>query len=193
MKSTKLYSITLIVVPFIMAFTTIRSSRVEEVVSLVPKTYSFTSPEIKLEAKEFKIKNHTTFLEDIGHKESSGRYKVVNRYGYMGKYQFGATTLKGLGYSVTKKEFLNSPKLQEEAMQKLLEHNKKRLQKYIDKYEGEVVHGVYITESGILAAAHLGGAGNVRKFFRKGSNFKDGNGTSIVTYMEKFSGYKLDL
>ena len=38
----------------------------------------------------------------------------------------------------------------------------------------KTIHGVYITESGILAAAHLAGAGNVRKFFRKGYEFKDG-------------------
>lgn len=193
MKSAKLYSAVLLVAPIIMAFTTIKSATREQEVVLDIKTFSIEKPEAKLEVKKFRIKNHDAFLEDIGHKESSGRYDIVNRYGYMGKYQFGATTLKGLGFKVSRTEFLNSPQLQEEAMQRLLEHNKKRLQKYIDKYEGEVVHGVYITESGVLAAAHLGGAGSVRKFFRKGSNFKDGNGTSIVTYMEKFSGYKLDL
>lgn len=193
MKSAKLYSTVLLVAPIIMAFTTIKSATREEKIALDIKTFSIKKPEAKLEVKKFRIKNHDAFLEDIGHKESSGRYDIVNRYGYMGKYQFGATTLKGLGFKVSRTEFLNSPQLQEEAMQRLLAHNKKRLQKYIDKYEGEVVHGVYITESGVLAAAHLGGAGNVRKFFRKGSNFKDGNGTSIVTYMQKFSGYKLDL
>ena len=33
----------------------------------------------------------------------------------MGKYQFGKSTLKGLGFEVTRKEFLNNPQLQEEA------------------------------------------------------------------------------
>jgi hypothetical protein len=133
------------------------------------------------------------FLESIGHKESGNRYDIVNTYGYMGKYQFGPATLRGLGYDLTREEFLNHPELQEKAMLDLLKHNKKKLQKYIDKYDGEVVHGVYITESGILAAAHLGGQGNVKKFFRRGQQFRDGYGTTITSYMEKFAGYNLEL
>ena len=50
----------------------------------------------------------------------------------MGKYQFGRSTLKGLGFKVTKKEFLSNPQLQEEAMMALLLHNKEKLQQYID-------------------------------------------------------------
>ena len=45
------------------------------------------------------------FLNEIGFKESGNRYDIVNRYGYMGKYQFGKKTLEGLGYKVTKEEF----------------------------------------------------------------------------------------
>ena len=48
-----------------------------------------------------------------------------------------------------------------------------------------------VTESGLLAAAHLGGAGSVKKWFRTGKVRKDGNGVKITTYMTKFSGYKL--
>ena len=64
------------------------------------------------------------FLDAIGHRESSNRYTVVNKWGYMGKYQFGKRTLKSLGYDVSRKEFLNSPHLQEMAMIDLLLHNK---------------------------------------------------------------------
>jgi soluble lytic murein transglycosylase-like protein len=78
-------------------------------------------------------------------------------------------------------------------MYELLKTNKKYLRKYIEKYDGEVVHGVLVTESGLLAAAHLGGAGSVKKWFRTGKVRKDGNGVKITNYMEKFSGYKLDL
>ena len=133
------------------------------------------------------------FLNSIGQKESGNNYKIVNTYGYMGKYQFGKGTLKGLGYDLTREEFLNHPEIQEKAMLDLLRHNKKKLQKYINKYEGKVVHGVHITESGILAAAHLAGQGNVRKFFRKGYQFKDGYGTTLTSYMTKFAGYDLRL
>ena len=111
----------------------------------------------------------------------------------MGKYQFGKSTLKGLGFKVTQHEFLNSPYIQEKAMQSLLEHNRKKLKKQIDRYCGQTFQGIYITESGVLAAAHLAGAGNVRKFFRKGYEFKDGFGTKMTTYMTQFSGYHLNL
>ena len=133
------------------------------------------------------------FLNAIGHRESTNRYDVVNKWGYMGRYQFGKSTLKGLGYDVSKKEFLSNPELQEEAMLSLLKHNKEKLQKYIDVFDGKTINGIYITESGILAAAHLGGQGSVRRYFRNGKVFKDGNGTRITSYMDKFSGYDIAL
>ena len=149
----------------------------------------------KLEAPKIEIdrKDHESFLRKIGHVESGNRYSIVNRWGYMGKYQFGLETLHALDIRTTKKEFLSSPTLQEEAMAKLLAENKKSLRRYIRKYDKKVVHGVYVTESGILAAAHLGGAGNVRNWFKYGEDFKDGNGTPITSYMKIFSGYSLDI
>ena len=131
------------------------------------------------------------FLTAIGHRESSGRYDIVNQFGYMGKYQFGKKTLKWIGFDVTQEEFLNNPSLQEQAMLALMKKNKKSLKRHIEKYDGKIVHNVFITESGLIAAAHLGGVGSVRKFLRNGKEFKDGFGTSIVDYIEKFNGYKL--
>ena len=115
------------------------------------------------------------FLNAIGHRESTNRYDVVNKWGYMGRYQFGKSTLRGLGYDVSKKEFLSNPELQEEAMFSLLQHNQISLQYYITTYEGKRVWGVNITKSGLLAAAHLAGSGNVKKFFHKGLDFADAN------------------
>lgn len=150
-------------------------------------------PSIEIKPIKIEIDQTNLFLNAIGHYESSNRYNIVNRFGYMGKYQFGRSTLKGLGYNVTRKEFLNSPVLQEQAMLDLLSHNKKILQTYIDYWEGRKIYGKVITESGILAAAHLAGPGNVKRFLRKGENFKDGNGTKLTTYLTHFSGYKLNL
>jgi hypothetical protein len=147
----------------------------------------------KIKLEEIKIKGHTAFLTALGHRESGNRYHVVNRFGYMGKYQFGKSTLKTLKIKVTKEEFLNNPNLQEEAMRKLLIYNKKRLKKYIDRFDGQVINGILITESGLLAAAHLGGAGSVKKWFRTGKIKQDGNGVKITQYMEQFSGYSLYL
>ncbi len=155
-------------------------------------------PNIKIDSDTIITKvivksQYELFLDAIGHQESGNRYHIVNRYGYMGKYQFGKSTLRTLRIRVSRSEFLKDTLLQEEAMLKLLLHNKKRLQKYIDKYEGKVVHGILVTESGLLAAAHLGGQGSVKKWFRNGRIRKDGNGVKITSYMKRFGGYILDL
>jgi len=152
----------------------------------------------RIEEEKLRIELHhqqelENFLNAIGHRESSNRYDIVNRWGYMGKYQFGKSTLKGLGFKVTKQEFLNDPQLQEEAMMALLLHNKEKLQLYIDTFDGKTINGMLITESGILAAAHLGGQGSVKRYFKKGKVFRDGNGTKITSYMNKFSGYDIKL
>jgi len=147
-----------------------------------------------IETEEKKVvKNMELFLHDLGFKESGNRYNIVNRFGYMGKYQFGKSTLKTLKIKVTKEAFLNSPDLQEYAMQQLLKYNKKKLQNYIDKFDGQTINGILVTESGLLAAAHLGGAGSVKKWFRTGKVKKDGNGVKITNYMQRFSGYDLYL
>ena len=156
-------------------------------IDIDPKPVEIEIPEVK------PIKNMDLFLNDLGHQESGNRYDIVNRYGYMGRYQFGKSTLKTLKIKVSTEAFLNSPDLQEYAMQQLLKYNKKRLQKYIDKYEGQIVHGILVTESGMLAAAHLGGQGSVKKWFRTGKVRKDGNGVKITSYMKRFGGYNLEL
>lgn len=148
---------------------------------------------IPFEDFEFEMDETDSFLDAIAYSESSNRYKVTNRWGYMGKYQFHKQTLKDLGYKVSKKEFLNSPELQERAMMDLLLSNKKSLGYRVKKWEGRKINGVKITESGILAAAHLAGVGNLINYMENGVEFKDGNGTSIVKYLTKFSGYNISV
>ncbi|GLB49813.1 peptidoglycan-binding protein LysM [Neptunitalea lumnitzerae] len=135
-------------------------------------------------------KSFTGFKEALGYKESRGNYFVTNQLGYLGKYQFGRNTLKAFGIYDTQK-FLNDPELQEKVLIAYMSRNKAILRKEISKYAGKTINGVNVTESGILAAAHLGGAGNVKKFLKSsGRNvFRDANGTSIKFYMKKFAGY----
>jgi len=179
---------------FLSAFTykTIRSyiTPVTTIKTNPIKTIKITTTPIKIKLES---KGHYDFLEAIGHQESRNRYDVVNRFGYMGRYQFGKATLKTIKIKVSKTEFLNSPRIQEEAMRRLLIYNKKKLIKYIEKYDGKIVHGILVTESGILAAAHLGGQGSVKKWFRTGKVRKDGNGVKITSYMKKFGGYNLNI
>ena len=195
MRKVTLAMILLVVSSVVMAFTNYKVMMpVTKVATLQKAEIVETEVEIiPVEVPKIIIKDHSLFLEDIGMRESSGNYKAVNQFGYLGKYQFGRRTLNALGYEdVTNREFLANASIQEEAMYALLIHNKKILRRQIEKYHGQTVNGIFITESGILAAAHLAGPGNVKKFFRKGYEFKDGNGTKMTSYMVLFSGYKLE-
>jgi len=71
--------------------------------------------------------------------------------------------------------------------------NKWILRKDIQRKVGTTINGITITESGILAAAHLSGAGNVKKYLRSNGNhnLSDAYGSTIQQYMQKFAGYDL--
>ena len=168
--------------------------QVETVLSVTPiKQISVIQPKLKV-VKLPIVKNYSSFLDAVGHRESTNNYKAVNQFGYLGKYQFGRKTLNAIGLDdISNREFLANPNIQEEAMLTLLKKNKHTLRREIRKYVGDTINGIYITESGILAAAHLAGAGNVKKFFRKGYEFKDGNGTKMTSYLILFADYDLKL
>lgn len=135
-------------------------------------------------------KSYLGFKEALGFKESRGNYFSVNDFGYLGKYQFGKETLKLIGI-YTPNQFLYNPELQEKAFLANAQRNKWVLRKDIDRFVGMSINGIQVTESGILAAAHLAGPGSVKKFLRSyGRNgFSDAYGTSISHYMKRFSGY----
>ncbi|SNS19544.1 peptidoglycan-binding protein LysM [Dokdonia pacifica] len=130
------------------------------------------------------------FKEALAFKESQGNYFSINTFGYMGKYQFGASTLDLIGIKNTQ-NFIKNPVLQEQAFLLNTSRNKWVLRRDIKRYSGKWVGGVKITESGILAAAHLAGPGSVKRFLRSGGEigFSDGFGTSIQSYLKKFSGF----
>ncbi len=158
------------------------------------KKIDVVKPKLEVKIEMPVVKNHSTFLDAIGFRESTNNYKAVNQFGYLGKYQFGRKTLNAIGFEdVSNREFLTNPSIQEEAMLILLQKNRRTLRREIKKYVGKTINDVYITESGLLAAAHLAGAGNVRRFFRKGYEFRDGNGTKMTSYMIKFANYTLNL
>ena len=135
-------------------------------------------------------KSYVGFKEALGFKESRGDYKTINQYGYMGKYQFGKGTLALVGIYKTDK-FINSPELQEAAFYANASRNKWILKRDIKRFVGKTINGVEVTESGILAAAHLAGPGSVKKYLRSwgAQAFSDAFGTTIKIYMKKFGGY----
>lgn len=163
------------------------------------------------------MKTLQQFLDDLGARESGGNYKAFNKYGYAGKYQMGEAALIDCGYykksnriynndwkgSFTGKDrvysiqdFLNNPKAQENAQIIF----KKKQWNYLkavgaDKYVGRVINNCLITQSGLLAGAHLKGAGSVAQYLNSNGykNPQDAFGTSVETYIKKFSGYDVSV
>jgi hypothetical protein len=137
-------------------------------------------------------KSFVGFKEALGFRESGGNYASINTYGYLGKYQFGKGTLSLIGVHNVN-EFLSNPKLQERAFIANAQRNKWILRRDINKFVGKRINNILVTESGILAAAHLAGPGSVKKYLRSYGldNFADGYGTTIANYMQRFSGYDL--
>ena len=142
----------------------------------------------------FTVKDFVGFKNFLGFFESGSNYKKVNRFGYLGKYQFGKGTLKMYGVRNLSEYRLN-PELQEKVFLMNVMRNKWILRREISWYSNRYLNGTYISESGIIAAAHLSGPGNVKKFLRSHCNpdldKRDANGTSISDYLNIFKDYDL--
>ena len=159
------------------------------------------------------MKTLQQFLNDLGARESAGNYKAFNRYGYAGKYQMGEAALIDAGYYrkpsrrynndwsgeflgkdgiKSIQDFLNSPKAQENAQIIF----KKKQWGYLKavgahNYLGLIINGFLITPSGLLAGAHLKGAGSVIEYLKSGGKCigKDAFGTSLESYIKQFANY----
>ena len=143
----------------------------------------------------FTVRDFVGFKNFLGFYESGSNYKKVNRFGYLGKYQFGKGTLKMYGVRNLSEYRLN-PELQEKVFLMNVMRNKWILRREISWYSNRYLNGTYISESGIIAAAHLSGPGNVKKFLRSHCNpdldKRDANGTSISDYLNIFKDYDLE-
>lgn len=134
------------------------------------------------------------FLHHMGQRESNNKHWVTNRFGMLGRYQFSPRTIKYLGFDVDSAAFLANPQLQDSIMVRYMRANNVTLASVITRYEGRKYKGVYITRAGILAAAHLTGAGNVQRFFSDPYDMygrSDANGTTLRDYLEEFNKYNL--
>ena len=142
----------------------------------------------------YTVRDFVGFKNFLGFFESGSDYDKINRFGYVGKYQFGKGTLKM--YGVTNLvNYKNNPELQEKIFLMNVMRNKWILRREISWYSNRYLGGVYVSESGIIAAAHLSGPGNVKKYLRShcdaNLNKKDANGTSISDYMKIFKDYDI--
>ena len=150
------------------------------------------------------------FLQALGFQESSSDYTKVNQLGYIGKYQFGEGALIDVGYYTkdgtnkndwqsgswtgkdgifSKADFLNNPSVQESAILAYMPIQWRYLNS-VKQYEGQVLDGVKITISGMLAGAHLVGNFDAKKYLNNGGDIVpgDANGTTIKTYIQQFAG-----
>jgi Ca2+-binding RTX toxin-like protein len=151
------------------------------------------------------------FLDALGERESGGDYGVVNAYGYLGKYQFGELALIDVGYYKddatdandwksgywtgkngidSKADFLADGAAQEQAIRAYMKLQWVYLGE-TERFAGQTIGGLKVTESGLLAGAHLLGAGSVTAFLEGGGVAapSDAYGTSITEYMTLFAGY----
>lgn len=129
-------------------------------------------------------KTYSAFLNALRERESGGNYNAENAYGYLGKYQFGELALRDIGYYTydgtsandwkpgfwtgkngvdSKAEFLANHSAQESAIRAYMSLQWQYM-KDAWAYGGQVLDGVKITDSGMLAGAHLLGAGNLNIF-----------------------------
>ncbi len=154
---------------------------------------------VKTEIKRIDCeKQFALFIEHLGIRESGNRWQIINPIGCMGKFQFAQNTLKCLGYGyITPQQFAQNPEIFPEALQHqlllvLFKSNEIALKDYMH-YCGQVVQGIEITKSGLLAAAHLGGAQSVKLFLLTAGkvNKSDINKTSIKDYLSEFGGYNI--
>jgi len=158
---------------------------------------------------------YAEFLDALRMRESSGDYSAVNTLGYLGAYQFGEAALVDLGFVIrdanpydnhfdagfsgklgitSAADFLAAPGAQDTAAEEWMQ----LLWRYIGAVEvdavlGHVIGGIHLTASGMLAGAHLLGAGGLRDWVRSDGSLErsDAYGTSITDYLEFFGGYEI--
>jgi LysM repeat protein len=160
------------------------------------------------------MKTYQDFLNSLVILESNGSYKIVNRFGYSGKYQMGKLALIDAGYYIsdgTKKNdwtgtwigkdginnravFLNTSQPQENAIRSYMEKQLSYITYHnLDQYVGQTIRGAVITESGLIAGTRPKGIKGLKTYLESGgaSDVRDVNGTPISSYINTFGGYEI--
>lgn len=157
-------------------------------------------------------KKDRTFFMALAKQESNNDPKKINKFGYIGKYQFGEEALEYLGYYrqdgtkkndwigdwtgkngiYSKKDFLNNAAVQDHAVKELAMLNWRIARNNkLHHFIGETIHGVTITKAGIIAGMHLKGEKGVINFINFQQNSYDAMGTGVKDYMHKFAVYNI--
>lgn len=126
--------------------------------------------------------------ESASWKDTVPNWAIVNSLGCVGAFQIKHKYLKKLGFDFMLDSFVRDPNIfppdsQVKAICKMMDRNREIIRPYFD-YVGDTIRGIGITETGIMYAAHIAGAGGVKRFFDRGHNPRDINGTSLMDYLD---------
>ena len=183
------------------------------VVFLVTTTYGLWSCVFAAESIQSIEAKRVDFLVALAQRESGGDQTIVNRYGYAGLFQMGGDALvdaqfyqlgtsrnhnawdgeftKRAGFVDVKSltDYLHGAGAQELAVRAYHDLQWGRLVKLGGGAAvGTTISGVNVTKSGLIAGAHLAGAGGVLRWVRsQGTDDPlDGNQTPVSQYVQKF-------
>lgn len=183
---------------------------IEKQIALIKELLAKLLELLKLKKEE--EKNYLAFCLAVRKRESGDNYQIINKFGYLGAYQFGMARLCDLGYTeripgttgyankdfrwkqgYSTKDFLDNPNFQDKIFREHVKDLAKKIKARFPNYLEKMMWGIMITLSGLIAGAHLGGLGGIKLFLETGQSSHDAYGTSVKSYIKKFGGYNLEL
>jgi hypothetical protein len=142
-------------------------------------------------------RSYEAFKNDLGHRESTNNYACKNKWGFLGRWQFGKPRLCDLGllaktrqrgfmwlWGLTEEAFLGNPHLQTV----VFDVHVARLRAVALAYFQP--HLERLTVSGAVAVMHIQGPGGLRSLV-EGEDRADALGTPASEYLALFSGYNI--
>ena len=142
-------------------------------------------------------RSYEAFRCDLGQRESSNNYACKNKWGFLGRWQFGKPRLCDLGllakdrqrsymwtYGLSDEAFLGNPVLQDA----VFDVHVARLRGVALAYFKADLER--LTMSGAIAVMHIQGAGGLRALIA-GEDRADALGTPASEYLGLFSGYNI--
>lgn len=138
------------------------------------------------------------FIDMLIQSESSGNYGARNDVpgsggrGHFGRMQFSRGRLADamragvIPEGTTPDEFLQNPEMQQAVERWHIQDIRNFIERNgLNDYVGRTINGVEVTPEGMIAVAHLGGQGGLRRFLQSGGEYNpaDAYGTSLTTYL----------
>lgn len=144
------------------------------------------------------------FLDSLIGTESGGNWQARNNAvgaggmaGHFGRLQFGKARLQDamragvIPQGMTPEQFMADPASQQKVEAWHFGDIDSQAQRMgLDRYIGQTVSGIPVTQDAIRAMAHLGGIGGAAKFLNTGGKYNpsDAYGTSLADYATKHGG-----